>query len=91
MAGHDPRRPLRVFSNRNLGPDGEPLACLELSPELMTTAAAYAEQWKALFGRYPQGQHPLKFPVNRQIKLDDAELILEFPVDPVTFGPRGLP
>ena len=75
--------PVRIFSNRCLGADGEPMQDLEPTPELLQQAGEYARQWKTLFGRYPQGQHPLKFPVNRQISLEDADLILEFPVQPV--------
>ena len=74
--------PHRVFSFRQSDPRGKPCA-IPLTPELLAEARRYALGWKEMFGRFPQGQHPLKFPVNKQIKLAEADLILEFPAAPV--------
>ncbi|MBI2994514.1 MAG: hypothetical protein HYY48_10125 [Gammaproteobacteria bacterium] len=76
--------PVRIFSCKRQGPDGEPCA-VPATPELLEEARRYALGWKELFGRFPQGQHPLKFPVNRQITLAQADLILEFPASRVDF------
>lgn len=74
--------PHRIFSFKQSDPDGKPRA-IPLTPELLAEACCYAHAWKELFGRFPQGQHPLKFPVNKQITLAEADLILEFPASPV--------
>lgn len=77
-----PPEPLRILSYRTPEPDGEP-GEVTMTPALLDQARRYALEWKAMFGRYPQGQHPLKFPVNKQISLAEADLILEFPVSRV--------
>jgi hypothetical protein len=78
-----PPAPRRIFRFRDVGTDGEPSTEVALTPELLGQARRYALEWEAMFGRFPQGQHPLKFPVNTQIKLHEADLIIEYPVDAV--------
>jgi len=74
--------PVRIFSFKSKTPDGKPCA-VNITPELLEQSRLYALGWKEMFGRFPQGQHPLKFPVNKQIGPADADLILEFPATPV--------
>lgn len=74
--------PRRFLSCRKLDAEGEPTP-IETTPELVEQSRRYALAWKEMFGRFPQGQHPLKFPVNKQVSLAEADVILEFPVTPV--------
>ena len=74
--------PRRFLTCRKPDAEGEPTP-IETTPDLVAQARRYALAWKEMFGRFPQGQHPLKFPVNKQVSLQEADVILEFPVTPV--------
>ncbi len=82
MAAKDIPTPVRFLTCRYPDADGEPTP-IDTTPELVEQARHYALAWKEMFGRFPQGQHPLKFPVNKQLTLEQADVILEFPVSPV--------